>query len=207
MGFVKKVDNIMSFGDERERERNFQGLLDQLQDADPAVRRWAVRDLAQYPKAVPTLIELLQCETVPFVKEAIVTSLVTIGSVDAVQGLLSCLRSDDAALRNETIDALKNLPDIVEPFIEQLLVDSDSGVRILTLNILESLNHPKIEDWLIKVIKQDPHVNVCSTAVDVLCEVGTEKALPFLESLKTRFAGESFVQFAVDTAIKAIKGK
>jgi HEAT repeat protein len=206
MGFVKKSVDIAIQGDERKRERDLPGLLQQLQEDDPAIRRWAVRDLAQYPEAVPHLIDLLNHETVPFVREAIFTSLVTIGSLSAVEGLLSCLRSDDAALRNETIEALQNLPDLVVPFIDKLLADPDSDVRILTINILEALKHPNVEDWLIKVIQQDPHVNVCTTAVDVLSEVGTEKALPALESLKERFPGETFVQFAVDTAVATIRG-
>jgi len=206
MGFVKKTDDMEMHGDERKQERDFQGLLKQLQDADPAIRRWAVRDLAAYPEAVPHLIELLNNEMVPFVREAIFTSLVTIGSLSAVKGLLSCLRSDDAALRNETIEALQNLPDLVVPFIDKLLADPDSDVRILTINILEALKHPNVEDWLIKVIQQDPHVNVCTAAVDLLSEIGTEKAIPALEALKNRFPDETFVQFAVDTAVTTIRG-
>jgi hypothetical protein len=49
-------------------------------------------------------------------------------------------------------------------------------VRIFAVNILESLRHPQVEEWLIEVIEGDPHLNVCGTAVDLLGETGSPGA-------------------------------
>jgi hypothetical protein len=59
---------------------------------------------------------------------------------------------------------------------------------------------------LIGVIERDTNVNVCATAVDLLCEVGTEAALEPILRLKVRFASEAYIQFAADLALKRIRG-
>jgi len=206
MGIIKHQENDSFQNDERKRERDFQGLREQLKYQDPGIRRWAVRDLSRYPQAVPFLIDLLQHETISYIREAVFTSLVEIGNLPAVEGILTCLRSEDASIRNEAIDVLKDLPDAVEPFMEDLLHDPEVDIRIFAINILSSLKHPKIEDWLLDVITTDPHVNVCATAVDVLSEVGSERVIPALDALIVRFPEEAFVQFSVDLAKKRIIG-
>ncbi|MEE2748809.1 MAG: HEAT repeat domain-containing protein, partial [Pseudomonadota bacterium] len=77
---------------------------------------------------------------------------------------------------------------------------------IFAVNILESLCHPDVEQWLIDVIRDDEHINVCATAVDLLGEVGSEKSEPALLALKERFTDEPYIQFAADLAIKRITG-
>ena len=62
-----------------------------------------------------------------------------------------------------------------------------------------------MEQWLIKVIERDAHVNVCATAVDLLCEVGTEAAINPLLDLKARFVTDAYIQFASDLALKRIR--
>jgi HEAT repeat protein len=96
------------------------------------------------------------------------------------------------------------LPVEVAPIMGALLVDEDSDVRIMAVNILESLQHPKVEQWLIDVIDRDPVVNVCGTAVDLLGEVGSSAAFDALQRLKQRYAGEPYIQFAADLALKRI---
>ena len=88
--------------------------------------------------------------------------------------------------------------------MQSLLRDPDSDVRIFAVNILESLRHPEVEYWLVDVIVQDPQVNVCATAVDLLGEVGSRDALQSLMDLKARFEGEPYIQFAADLAIRRI---
>jgi len=122
----------------------------------------------------------------------------------AVTGLVECLRSENASLRNEAIEAMKQLPDEVSIIMRGLLLDADPDVRIFAVNILESLRHPDVESWLITVIEQDPLLNVCATAVDLLGEVGTAAAREPLKRLNQRFPGEPYIQFATDLALKRI---
>jgi len=192
--------------DRRSRQRDLAGLIAELSDSIPIARRWAARDLAKYAEAAPALVERLEKETDATVRQAIFTSLTLIGNHLAVDGLVRCLRSDDAALRNEAVEAMKNLPDAVSPIMAGLLDDPDPDVRIFAVNILESMRHPDVEEWLIEVIRQDEHINVCAAAADLLNEVGTEAALEPLEALKQRFPDEPYIAFAADLALKRIRG-
>jgi HEAT repeat protein len=204
MAIVKRKEIQTVETDERSRPRDMNGLIAELDDSNPAARRWAARDLAAFPDAAGALVARLSKETDVAVREAILTSLTLIGNRTAVDGLVECLRSEDAALRNEAIDAMKKLPEAVSPIMAGLLADPDSDVRIFAVNVLESLRHPDVEKWLIKVISEDEHVNVCATAVDLLGEVGTAAAMPALESLKARFSNEPYIVFAADIALRRI---
>ncbi|MDO8652208.1 MAG: HEAT repeat domain-containing protein [Undibacterium sp.] len=204
MAFIKKNTPTVIGNDERGLVRDYVGLINQLTDADPAARRWAARDLLLYPQATAALVARLQVETDISVREIILTSLTRLGGEIAVTGLVDCLRSEDAQMRNEAIEAMKALPDEVAPIMGGLLIDADPDVRIMAVNILESLRHPKVEEWLIDVIDHDPIVNVCGTAVDLLGEVGSVAAHDALQRLKQRFAAEPYIQFATDLALKRI---
>ncbi len=205
MAIVKRGKSASIDNDERSRPRDLAGLTAELGDADPVARRWAARDLAAHPDAAPALIALLPCETDSTVREAILMSLTDIGNAIAVQGLVNCLRSEDVALRNEAIEAMKHLPDAVAPIMAGLLADPEPDVRIFAVNVLESLCHPDVEKWLIEVISEDAHINACATAVDLLSEVGSAAAVAPLEALKLRFAGEPYIQFAADLALRRIR--
>jgi hypothetical protein len=94
----------------------------------------------------------------------------------------------------------------VSATLRSLLADPNPDVRIFAVNILDSRRQPNVESWLIEVIEKDAHLNVCATAVDLLCEVGTESAMEPLLKLKARFASSPFIQFSADRAIKRIRG-
>lgn len=204
MAFVKQSAPFAARSDERAGDQALAGLLVQLTDADPAVRRWAARDLLPYPAATAALVARLQGEDNLSVREVILTSLTRLGGEIAVAGLVECLRSEDARMRNEATEAMKALPDEVAPIMSGLLSDADPDVRIMAVNVLESLRHAKVEQWLINVIDNDPVVNVCGTAVDLLGEVGSAAAHDALVRLKQRFADEPYIQFAADLALKRI---
>jgi len=191
--------------DQRKRERDCTSLELQLSDPSSAARRWAARDLVSCPEATGALVLQLQQEGDSSVREIILTTLTQLGDELAVASLVGYLRSEDVALRNEAIEAMKLLPDEVAPIMGKLLKDSDPDVRISAVNILESLRHRQVEEWLTEVIEEDPHVNVCATAVDLLGEVGTASAQEALEKLKTRFPDEPYISFAADLALKRIR--
>jgi HEAT repeat protein len=205
MAFVKKKDSVTVDQEDRKQMRECPDLLLALTDASATARRWAARDLVNCPNAVAALVNQLKCESDLSVREVILTTLTRLGDATAVAGLVDCLRSEDAALRNEAIEAMKQLPDEMAPIMRGLLTDADPDVRIFSVNVLESLRHPEVECWLIDVINQDVQINVCATAVDLLSEVGTAAALEPLERLKARFADEPYIQFAADLALRRIK--
>ena len=206
MAFIKTRTAQPVAEDERKQPRDCANLEAELESLNPATRRWAARDLAYCPEASAALIARLLMEEEVSVREIILTTLTSLGDEVAVAGLVDCLRSESAALRNEAIEAMKQLPDEVAPIMRGLLADADPDVRIFAVNILESLRHPEVESWLIGVIDNDPHLNVCATAVDLLGEVGSIPAREPLLRLKARYADEPYIQFAADLALKRIAG-
>lgn len=182
-------------------------LLAGLDAPDPAVRRRAVRGLGAHPQAVPELCARLLVEPALSVRTVLFTSLIRLKSPAVVEALVPLLREEDAGLRNEATEALQEMPEEVAPYIESLLRDPDSDVRILAIQVLSALPHPDAPRWLVQVIEDDPHVNVCAAAVDCLAEVGGDEAVAPLLALKRRFADRPFVRFAVDLAVRRIEGR
>ena len=204
MVLIKKQTVQAVAEDERSHSRDCGSLVAELDNSNPTARRWAARDLTDCPDASTALIDRLQREDDVSVREVILTTLTALGDETAVAGLVNCLKSEDAALRNEAIEAMKQLPDEVAPIMRDLLSDANPDVRIFAVNILESLRHPEVESWLVGVIESDPQLNVCTTAVDLLGEVGSAAAREPLLHLKARFADEPYIQFATDLALKRI---
>ena len=204
MAFIKNRSSDAVDQDERKMSRDCASLVLELDNPDPMVRRWAARDLADCHEAAGDLVSRLQREDDASVREIIFSTLTGLGDETAVAGLVECLSSEDASLRNEAIEAMQQLPDEVAPIMRGLLADPDADLRIFAVNILESLRHPGVEHWLIEVIEHDAEINVCATAVDLLGEVGSTAAGEPLKLLKARFADEPYIQFAADLALKRI---
>jgi HEAT repeat protein len=186
-------------------QRSCEELIAALEDSDATVRRHAAQKITSCLDAATALVSRLKREENTAVREAILNSLLRLHDPSIGRGLADCLRSEDAALRNDVIEAFKQLGDEVAPILRSLLADPDPDVRIFVVNILDSERHPDVEQWLIEVIERDAHVNVCATAVDLLCEVGTEASIDPLLRLKTRFVHEAYIQFAANLALKRIR--
>jgi len=204
MAFIKKKYTESVVKKERQRVRGCPELLADLEAVNTTARRRAARDLVHCQDVASALFDRLKREGDLSVREVIFTTLTRLGDAAAVTGLVDCLRSEDATLRNEAVEAMKQLPDKVAPIMPRLLADPDPDVRIFAVNILESLRHPDVESWLIDMIETDPHVNVCATAVDLLSEVGTDAALEPLIRFKNRFSDEPYIQFAADLALRRV---
>ncbi len=189
------------------KARDLKALRADLAAQQPSVRRAAVRGLADHPEAVLDLCDRLEVEASPSVRAVLFTTLIQLQSPDVAARLADLLRSDDVALRNAAIEALQEMPDVVVPHFERLLADDDSDIRIFAVNILAALRHARASEWLVDVIRSDPHINVCAAALDGLTEIGGPEALPDLEGLRLRFAGNAFMEFAIDTAMRRIQGE
>ena len=190
--------------------RGFEVLVAELWDADSRIRRAAVRGLAALPAGAPdpsmALCDRLDVETSLSVRSAIMSRLILCGTPEVAVRLTDHLHSDDAQLRNAAIEALQEMPRAVAPLLDRLLADEDSDVRIFAVNILAAVCLGRAPERLADVIRTDPHVNVCVAALDGLIEVGGTEMISDVESLGARFAQNAFVQFAVDTAIRRIRG-
>jgi HEAT repeat protein len=182
------------------------GLLVQLHSTDVVMRHWAARDLAHYPQAVPVLCQCLQQDADPAMREAISLSLIAIGGSVVIEQLLPLLHAEDMALRECVAGILKELPADMAPCIDALLNNEDPEKRIAVIVMLESLHTPSVEQWLLTLIVKEQHVNVIAAALDVLGEVGTDAALEVLAQVAARFPDEPFVNFAVESAVRRIKG-
>ncbi len=190
----------------RGRERGLDALSRQLTQGGIDERRWAARDLVDYPMAATMLAERLLAELDLSVREAILDTLAALGNKAVVAGLLPLLRSEDAALRNGVIEVLQGLPAAVAPYLRDLLHDPDPDVRIFTIDILRTLTHPETPQWLHEVLLYEAHVNVLATAIDCLAEIGTPAHVEALQKVKDRFADQPFIGFVVDTALQRING-
>jgi len=205
MGLVKQKIVQLAERGKPQHEREYDEIASTLENSNAAARRQAVRDIVHCPGAAKALVSRLKRENEASVREVILNALARLGDSSAFSGLVDCLRSEDAALRNETIETFKQLGHEVDAILQSLLADPDPDMRIFSINILDSQRHAEAESWLIKVIEQDPHVNVCAAAVDLLCEVASEAAVDPLIQLKARFASEPYIQFASDLALKRIR--
>ncbi|AYO86170.1 HEAT repeat-containing PBS lyase [Methylobacterium sp. GXF4] len=182
------------------------GLKAALAAPEAGERRRAARELGAFPEAGPLLCAHLAREPAASVRAVILTTLIRLKSPAVVEGLLPLLRSEDSALRNAAIEALQEMPMEVEPHVADLLADPDSDVRILAVNMLSLLPHPKAPDWLAEVVAREAHINVCAAAVDGLAEIGNERAIAPLQALAARFPDVPFIRFAAAAAIRRIGG-
>jgi HEAT repeat protein len=205
MSLVKPKVVQLAGRSEPKAEPDCKKLATALESGDASERRQAARDMVRCVDAGAALVSCLKREADGSVREIILSTLVHLNDPAALSGLVDCLRSENTALRNETIEAFKHLGSKADPILHSLLSDPDPDLRIFAVNILESARNDAAEIWLTKVIEKDPHVNVCAAAVDLLCGVGTESAIEPLLRLKARFASEAYIQFACDLALKRIR--
>jgi HEAT repeat protein len=205
MALVKAKALEYAENNEQIEQQSCDELAAALEDSDATVRRHAAQKITSCLDAATSLVSRLKREENTAVREAILNSLLQLRDPSVGSGLVDCLRSEDVALRNDVIEAFKQLGEEVAPILRSLLSDPDPDVRIFVVNILNSERHPDVEQWLIEVIERDTHVNVCATAVDLLCEVGTEAAIDPLLRLKARFAHEVYIQFAADLALRRVR--
>jgi HEAT repeat protein len=205
MGLVKGKIIRTTKRDHSAEQRDGEKQVAELEDSDATVRRHAAQKISACPDAATALISRLKREQNTAVRQAILSALLRLHDPSIGSGLADCLRSEDAALRNDVIETFRQLGDEIAPTLRSLLTDPNPDVRIFAVNILDSEHHPDAEQWLLEIIEHDAHVNVCATAVDLLCEVGSEAAIDPLLHLKARFADEAYIQFATDLALKRIR--
>ncbi|MDQ7043970.1 MAG: HEAT repeat domain-containing protein [Sulfurimonas sp.] len=123
-----------------------------------------------------------------------------------IEMIMELLKLDNAYVRNLGISMLRDFGDSIKYYIVKFLIGDDRDLRIFAINVLGDVNFSESRDMLIELLETEEDINVAMTAVDYMGEIGELEDIPLLESLKERFSGEVYVEFAVDGAITMIKG-
>ncbi|HEX4183721.1 MAG TPA: HEAT repeat domain-containing protein [Caulobacteraceae bacterium] len=178
-----------------------------LTQGSASERRATARALGANPDEIEALGQALASEADPHVRGAIFTSLVRHAGPASVAAILPHLRSDDANLRTGALDALRAMPQAVEPQLSALLGDADSDVRLLACEIVRGLSPNYGTPLLTALLERESEVNVCAAAIEVLAETGDADALPALSRCAERFANEPFLVFSVKVASDRIRAE
>ncbi|MBB2942354.1 HEAT repeat protein [Actinoplanes lutulentus] len=177
-----------------------------LGDPDPDVRREAALGLEGVEEAVPDLLTRVILETEPNIRDSVLTT-VSAYDTEAVAGALAVhLASDDAALRTAAAEALARMPRSMPALLPSLVAAPDHDVRVMTVMVLADLIHPDTGYWLTRVIRDDPHPNVVTAAIDALLPLATAEHAPLLEAAARRFPDDPFLRFTVQAALPGLTG-
>lgn len=169
---------------------------------------YAVDEIARFDGAGEFLASYINNEQVD---KRIATKIATvISNMDPkkapIEAVMNLLKLDNAYLRNLGISILKNFGNAIKYYIVKFLIGDDRDLRIFAINVLGDVNFAESRDMLVELLETETDINVAMTAVDYMAEIGEVRDIPLLLSLKERFAGEFYAQFALDSAVKSIKG-
>jgi len=172
--------------------------------ATEAERREAADELATWPETACALGAALGEEASPRVREAIVLTLIAIGTPEAAAAIGGFLASEDVVLRNTAVEALQQIGPSAGAYVERLLEAPDPDTRIFAVNVIEALRQQEAAGWLRRVLARDPDLNVGLAAVEAIAQFGEPADEAVLRGFAARFPGEPFVTFAVNLACRRI---
>lgn len=151
-------------------------------------------------EAVPKLAELLTTNHLG-IQEAVDSSLRKIGGKETVEAVIPLLRSDDAPVRNLSMDILREVGNQDMTSLIGLTQDEDPDIRIFVADILGSTDNLLAVEPLCEALLKDPEVNVRYQAAVSLGELGMSEAAPCLNKA---IDDEEWVQYSVIEALTKI---
>ncbi|CCO24063.1 HEAT repeat domain-containing protein [Maridesulfovibrio hydrothermalis] len=178
-------------------------VLDELKSDDNEVIREAAFQAAELgcTEAVPQLAELLKSNHLGL-QEAADQALRSIGGKGAVHAVVPLLRSDDAPVRNLSMDILREVGAKDFASLVALVHDEDADIRIFATDILGSTNSFMAVDPLCDALLKDPEVNVRYQAAVSLGDLANPAAA---KCLNKAMQDDEWVQYAVIEALAKIK--
>lgn len=123
-----------------------------------------------------------------------------------IEEIMELLKLHNAYIRNLGISILRNFGDSIKYYIVKFLIGDDKDLRIFAINVLGDVDFAESRDMLVELLETEDDINVAMTAVDYMGEIGEEEDIELLESLKERFSDDFYTAFAVDGAVKMIRG-
>jgi HEAT repeat protein len=178
-------------------------ILKDLNSDDNEIVREAAFQAGEHNcvEAVPLLAELLKTNHLGL-QEAADHALRHIGGKETVQAVVPLLRSDDAPVRNLSMDLLREVGAQDFPSLVALVHDEDTDVRIFAVDILGSTDSFMAVEPLCDALLKDPEVNVRYQAAVSLGELANPDAA---KCLNLAMKDDEWVQYAVIEALAKIK--
>lgn len=181
-----------------------------IADPDPAIRRLAVQALGAGEDASEEVIEMLlrvlRGETDRSVRQAAFSALAAIGSRDAARAAATLLTEEDPGLRNGAFTALGAMPDAATAMLEPLGHHAEPDVRSFAVMLAAGLHRTEACDWLIALAAREAEPNVAAHLAVALGSTGAPGAAAALETIRARFAGNAYLGFTIDKALRRLGG-
>lgn len=177
-------------------------------DGNDDKRDYAVEEIAKFPGGGSYLVSLINDDDADKrISTKIASVISTMDPEDApIEEIMDLLKLENAYIRNLGISILRDFGNAIKYYIVKFLIGDDRDLRIFAINVLGDVDFSESRDMMIELLENEQDINVAMTAVDYISEIGEVQDIPLLEKVKERFADDFYAQFAVDSAIKMIKG-
>jgi HEAT repeat protein len=169
---------------------------------------YAIEQIEMYEGGGEELVKLLIDN--PYVDKDMASKIAaTLSKMDGarapIESIMGLLKVRNAYIRNLGITTLQSYGDSIKYYIVKFLIGDDRDLRIFAINVLGDVNFAQSRDMLIELLEKEADINVAMTAVDYMAEIGEIADIPLLETVKHRFH-DAYVDFAIDNAIRSIRG-
>ncbi|MBC8238767.1 MAG: HEAT repeat domain-containing protein [Helicobacteraceae bacterium] len=169
---------------------------------------YAIEEIAKFDKGGSFLVSYINNDTADKNISTKIASVISSMNPDdaPIDEIMDLLKLENAYIRNLGISILRDFGNAIKYYIVKFLIGDDRDLRIFAINVLGDVDFAESRDMLVELLETEEDINVAMTAVDYMGEIGEMEDIDLLESLKERFAGDFYAEFAVDSAIKLIKG-
>ncbi|MBV5320432.1 MAG: HEAT repeat domain-containing protein [Sulfuricurvum sp.] len=208
MALIKKhispvIDELPSFSALEEAYTYFQ-----THNGEFDKQSHAIDQISQFDGGGKLLVKLLLDN--PYIHKDMIDNIASILSKMSpkrapIESIMDLLKEKNAYIRNIGITTLQCYGDAIKYYIVKFLIGDDRDLRIFAINVLGDVNFAESREMLVELLQNEKDINVAMTAVDYLAEIGEMQDIDLLESLKERF-DDAYVVFAIDNAIRQIKG-
>ncbi|MFT5659874.1 MAG: HEAT repeat protein [Sulfurimonas sp.] len=207
MALIKKhsapvIEELPSFS-------SLEGAIDFFENSDESDKKdYAVEEISKFDKGGDFLVSYINDESADKrVSTKIASVLSSMDTDDApIEKIMDLLKLENAYARSLGISILRDFGDAIKYYIVKFLIGEDRDLRIFAINVLGDVDFSESRDMLVELLETEEDINVAMTAVDYMGEIGEVEDIPLLVSLKERFPGNFYAEFAVDSAITLIKG-